>query len=126
MRELVVNQVIFDPSNPEHRSAYVHFMNTSKWKIRFILRTPFSSVLNMILYDLSKYACREEGEIDTSRMTMRSNFDVDEEGMYDNHRNLAIGPVRIYERQTPIKRRTNSIIPIGFKKILPGSKLVND
>ncbi len=116
MREPAANPVVFDPSNAVHREAYVHFMNTSKWKIRFLVRAPFSSVVNMILYDLSAFACKAEGAIDSSRMTMRADFEVDEDGKYDEHRNLALGEVRVYKRELPLKQKPGSIIPIGIKR----------
>ena len=62
----------FDPSNPEHRKAYLDFVNNGKWSIRFELEAPFQSIPNMIMFKLSVLACANEGTVDTSYMLAKS------------------------------------------------------
>jgi len=64
--------VAFDSSNPEHRAAYVNFLNTGKWSIRFTLEHPFQSIPNMIMYKLAILACAGEGTVDTTAMMSKS------------------------------------------------------
>jgi len=64
--------VQFDSNNKEHRTAYVDFLNTGKWSMRFTLEHPFQSIPNMIMYKLAILACAAEGTVDTSAMLAKS------------------------------------------------------
>ena len=77
--------VRFDSSNPEHRRAYLDFVNNGKWNIRFELEAPFQSIPNMIMFKLAAVACAGEGSIDTSYMFAKSAILPTEKAMAVNH-----------------------------------------
>lgn len=58
----------FDANNAEHRKAYVTFMNTGKWPVRFELEFPFTSLPSMVMFKLSLQACLAEGAVDTTAL----------------------------------------------------------
>lgn len=60
--------VTFDSSNAEHRAAYLTFLNTGKWSIRFSLEHPFHTIPAMIMYKLAVLACASEGSVDMSQL----------------------------------------------------------
>jgi hypothetical protein len=64
--------VAFDSSNPDHRKAYLDFLNTGKWSVRFSLEHPFQTIPSMIMYKLSILACAGEGTVDMSHMLAKS------------------------------------------------------
>lgn len=64
--------VRFDSSNPEHRKAYLDFVNTGKWTIRFELEMPFQTVPGMIMYKLAALACAGEGAVDMTPLLAKS------------------------------------------------------
>lgn len=55
--------VKFDASNPEHRKAYIDFLNNRKWPIRFELEWPFTNLPQMCMFLLAAKACEKDGEL---------------------------------------------------------------
>jgi hypothetical protein len=66
--------VQFDASNPEHRKAFVDFLNTGKWSIKFDLDFPFTSLPSLILFKLAAFACADVGVIDTDDVFRKANM----------------------------------------------------
>lgn len=64
----------FSPSNDMHRRAYLTFLNTGKWIIRFDLEFPFTSIPSMVMYKLAEFACKAEGAINKDRAYSDARF----------------------------------------------------
>jgi hypothetical protein len=69
-----ISPVKFLPSNDMHRRAYLTFLNTGKWNIRFELEFPFTSVPSMVMYKLAEFACKAEGAINKDRAYSDARF----------------------------------------------------
>lgn len=51
--------VDFDPANSDHRDAYLTFLNSKKWPIRFATKWP-KSIEQTVMQALALHACGKE------------------------------------------------------------------
>jgi hypothetical protein len=72
------SSIKFDASNAKHRKAYVNFLNTGKWEIKFELEHPFTAIPPMVMFKLAAQACRAEGSIDEPNLFRKATQTVTE------------------------------------------------